>query len=63
MRMVWPRQDEAAEAGRDVWNLAPGFKIRPWRELAFKIGFGVQIPVGGRKEQKVRTLLSVFYHF
>ncbi|RMF70097.1 MAG: hypothetical protein D6740_08750 [Alphaproteobacteria bacterium] len=51
------------EAGLDVWNLAPGFKVRPWKELALKIGFGVQIPVGGRKEQKIRTLLSVFYHF
>ncbi len=51
------------EAGRDAWNFAPGFKLRPWRALALKIGFGVQIPVGGKKEQKVRTLLSVFYHF
>ncbi len=51
------------EAGLDVWNLAPGFKIRPWRDLALAFGFGVQIPLGGRKEQKIRTLLSVFYHF
>ncbi len=51
------------EAGLDAWNVSPGLKLRPWRGLALDIGAGVQIPLNGTKEQKVRTVLSLFYHF
>ncbi len=51
------------EAGLDAWNVAPGLKFAPFAGVALQIGVGVQIPVNGRKEQKIRTVLSAFYHF
>lgn len=51
------------EEGDTVFNVTPGFKVKPWKNRGLEFGLGASVPITSHKEFDGRFVASVFYHF
>ena len=49
--------------GHTVTNLTPGVKFQPFENTPLDIGVGVSVPLTGRENFEIRSIVSAFYHF